>query len=168
MKMKINRLPSRDELREVFDYEPATGRLYHKGADQPCERAQRGYWAVRFQGRDYMAHRVVWQLAHGDLREDQILDHINHDPRDNRLQNLRVATPTQNQFNRRGAQKNSTTGHRNVRRMRIGKYEYWRVEIALHGQRVVDELFSTSKHSLEEVCELARQRRAEIREELYA
>ncbi|WML48479.1 hypothetical protein RCG23_25170 [Neobacillus sp. PS3-34] len=54
-------------------------------------------------------HRVVM-----DAPEDKIVDHINHDTLDNRKRNLRNVTFSENQQNRKGANKNSLSGVRNV------------------------------------------------------
>jgi len=51
------------------------------------------------QGYSYQAWRLVWALHYGDPGDHQI-DHIDRDRSNNRIENLRLATPSQNQFNR--------------------------------------------------------------------
>ena len=58
-----------------------------------------GYPTARIAGRPDMLHRFVWRLKHGSVPTE--LDHINRDPLDNRLANLRPATPSLNKLNRR-------------------------------------------------------------------
>lgn len=55
-------------------------------------------------------HRFILGLGPGDPR----VDHRNHDKLDNRRSNLRTATGSQNNQNRRGPQRNSTSGRRGV------------------------------------------------------
>ncbi|MDQ1146060.1 hypothetical protein QE429_002887 [Bacillus sp. SORGH_AS 510] len=54
-------------------------------------------------------HRIV-----NDCPEDKVVDHINHDTLDNRKSNLRNVSISANQQNRKGANKNSLSGIRNV------------------------------------------------------
>lgn len=51
------------------------------------------------EGHSHLAHRVVWALHHGDPGDFQI-DHADRDHSNNRIENLRLATPAQNQQNR--------------------------------------------------------------------
>lgn len=60
----------------------------------------KGYRQGLILGRTQKAHRVAWTLATGAWPESQI-DHINGNRDDNRLSNLREATPAQNSMNRR-------------------------------------------------------------------
>jgi hypothetical protein len=62
------------------------------------------------------------------------IDHRNHDTLDNRRQNLRRATPGQNQKNRRGAAASSKTGVRGV--CRDKRRRLWKAEIQVDYKRV--------------------------------
>ena len=54
-----------------------------------------------------LAHRIAWALMYGEFPDGQ-LDHINGEPSDNRITNLRLATESQNKANRRRSKRNST------------------------------------------------------------
>ena len=48
----------------------------------------------------FQLHRLVHIYHFGDIEDGLFVDHINHVPYDNRISNLRLATPAQNQQNR--------------------------------------------------------------------
>jgi hypothetical protein len=68
--------------------------------------------SIHLSHRLLKAHRLAWLFETGRWPDQQI-DHINGNPGDNRIENLREATNTQNQYNR-GANKNNTSGHKGV------------------------------------------------------
>lgn len=52
---------------------------------------QNGYIRVRIAPNDWRyEHRLVWEEAHGPIPEGHHVHHVNHDPTDNRLENLRL------------------------------------------------------------------------------
>ena len=67
---------------------------------------------IAVDGRLYQAHRLAWLYVHGAWPKETI-DHINRDPSDNRLANLREATCSQNAYNKPGSV-NSTTPFKGV------------------------------------------------------
>lgn len=58
-----------------------------------------GYWQVKIDNALFLAHRVAWLLAYGEDPGDLQIDHIDGDKGNNTLENLRLATNTQNQWN---------------------------------------------------------------------
>lgn len=61
-----------------------------------------GYNDIHIGDKTYRYHRILGHLFLGlDINDEtQFIDHINHDRSDNRLENLRVVTRTQNAWNR--------------------------------------------------------------------
>lgn len=57
-----------------------------------------GYLVVEADGKQYLAHRVVWLLSTGAFPSGAV-DHINGNKLDNRLSNLRLASGSQNNHN---------------------------------------------------------------------
>lgn len=54
-----------------------------------------GYTRIMIAGKMYLAHRIVW-LIHYKAWPEKTLDHINGDPRDNRIENLRDISHSSN------------------------------------------------------------------------
>ena len=48
----------------------------------------------------YKEHRIVWEMFNGEIPKGLQIDHINGDGSDNRIENLRLSTPSQNSTNR--------------------------------------------------------------------
>lgn len=84
------------------------------------------------------------------------VDHINHDPRDNRKENLRVILPNENLRNREGRNKNNHSGYRNVSWNGNG----WSVQLQVDGKTKCIKRFK--KNELEEAGKYAEQMRQEL------
>ena len=109
-----------------FQHEAAAARWNGRYPGQRVGyRCNTGYLSVTIQGQKLLCHRVIWLIVHGHWPADQI-DHINGDPADNRLVNLRHVTPQKNQRNRK-LSKASTSGVSGVTWCRTRKR--WMVRI---------------------------------------
>jgi hypothetical protein len=99
---------SAERVRELFEYDPVTGILTRKPSRYSGWRSvpitqshhPRGYLKTAVDGRNYFVHRLIWLMAYGAWPEQDI-DHINRDPSDNRLENLRDVSRKVNNNNRR-------------------------------------------------------------------
>lgn len=111
-----------DRLRELLDYNPETGIFTWKEPNKHCSKNikgtkagslnSKGYRRIRVEGKDYKAHRLAWFYVYGSLPSG-MLDHKNRVRDDNRIDNLRLATPTLNAFNKEQVRV-SRTGVRGV------------------------------------------------------
>jgi hypothetical protein len=137
-----------DRLRELFDYEPNSGGLVWRARPGIArnDRAGKvaghvkpnGYVVVSVDGRLFLKHRVCWALAHGVWPENYI-DHIDGNPSNNSLANLRCATPAQNLQNTK-QYANNKSGAKGVYLHAHGKYEAF---ISKDRRRVYLGLFET-------------------------
>lgn len=106
-------------VKELFDYRE-DGQLIRrisrssntKAGDIAGSPNGSGYLITVVDGEDYRNHRLVWLWHYGYIPEYG-LDHIDRDPGNNRIENLREASQTCNMRNT-GLQRNNTSGVRGV------------------------------------------------------
>lgn len=67
-----------------------------------------GYYTVSIKRKRYYAHRIVMLLAGFTLSEHEVVDHINGNKSDNRIENLVITTQNGNSKNRAMPKNNST------------------------------------------------------------
>lgn len=60
---------------------------------------KRGYVKIRCGCSFYLRHRIVWEMHNGPIPEGMQIDHINHVPGDDRIENLRLVTSALNNRN---------------------------------------------------------------------
>ena len=89
-----------------------------------------GYIEIWIDYRRYQAHRLAWMYIYGKFPE-KLIDHINGNKSDNRLDNLRLATNKENCQNSRLSKKN-TSGVKGV--SWHTKTKKWRAYIKNHGK----------------------------------
>ena len=149
-----------DLLNELFEYGKETGKLYWKVARQRgnvgdevgCDNG-RGYLVTRINNKNYRLHRVIFLMHKGYL--PKTLDHVNGDRADNRIENLRAVTRSQNQHNRK-LNKNNTSGYKGV--SFNARLKLWKASICLEGKRIHLGCYKTP----EEADEVVRKAREEL------
>jgi len=121
---------------ELFDY--ADGCLYWKVRKSHCNTigkeagsyTYKGYRRIVVDYKEYVTHRLVYLLHHGYVPE--YIDHINGIKDDNRIENLRAATGSENMYNI-GVLKSNTSGVKGVYWV-TGRCK-WRAGIRYGGKR---------------------------------
>ena len=115
---------SKDKFIELFEYR--NGGLYWKVSVgtkiQPGRKAGsldgKGYKRVKINQKDYRVHRIIFMMNNGYM--PKYVDHIDGNVLNNKIDNLRETTLSQNQFNKK-LSCNNTSGVKGV---------YWSKQIS--------------------------------------
>ena len=57
---------------------------------------------------EYLVHRLVWKIYYGDFDESKYIDHIDGNPLNNRITNLRLVTHKENMRNTKKRRDNTS------------------------------------------------------------
>lgn len=175
MPVVMKPIPSAEYLRTLLRYDPATGKLYwrERGREQfktikgwqTFDRFFAGKEAGGVRGREkrvylklpegvFMAHRIAWTMYHGSPPE-HVVDHIDGDPSNDRINNLRAVSFAVNGRNRR-APSNNTSGVSGV--SWYTRAARWRGNVRMDGKVVWQKFFKT----LDEAAVATRAKRLEL------
>ncbi|WPJ68535.1 hypothetical protein OMDBNIEC_00049 [Salmonella phage STP-SP5] len=92
---------------EVFDYRD--GELYWRkplsarikiGSKAGCIDAA-GYVKTRYNNQQLHAHRIIWEMFKGPIPEGLMIDHIDRNRSNNRIENLRLVSRSGNAKNQK-------------------------------------------------------------------
>lgn len=126
----ITRYPNQDELIETFVY--IDGLLYwlYEGSGRNKRDMKKpvgfecnkyGHKQVFINGQNFLVHRLIWIYHYGDIPDGNYVDHKDHNARNNRIENLRLATHKQNKQNN-NIPSNNKTGVKGVSFNKWGSY----------------------------------------------
>ena len=128
---------NQETVKTLFNY--SDGKLFWK--IKPCFRVKRGqeagtlgndnYEHIGIFGKVYMLHRIIYLYHHGYF--PKYIDHINGNTLDNRIENLRKVTVTENQYNSK-KRKDNTSGIKGVSWYK--RDSKWRAQIKVNGKNI--------------------------------
>lgn len=137
--------------RECLAYDSGTGIIVWRvqiGQRRPGEEAGgfdgRRRHRIRLDGHLYLSHRLAWLLHYGEW-PSEVIDHIDGDPSNNRISNLRSATQAQNTWNSRRRSDN-TSGVRGV--SWAAAKRKWVAQLTVNGRSVLRRRFNNKSDAV--------------------
>jgi len=144
--MKSTPLPPIHTVLEVLKYDSDTGIFIWRTNEKVAKKVRgkvagtfdkNGYRRIKIHTIRYLAHRLAWLISEGDDPGGLQVDHINGLTDDNRRENLRLVTRSENQHNQRRAK--GYYFHKYVRK--------WCAQIRLNGKRIYLGYYTTEEEA---------------------
>lgn len=148
---------SQSYVKETFDY--VDGELFWKESKGKVKAGDKAGWAVndtyravQLDGERYYEHIIVWILHNGPVPVGMFVDHVKpEESMNNRISNLRLASRSENNCNRR-LFKNNKSGVKGVRW--LPRDRMWQVRVTHQGKVYYGGCFSELADATEAVTKL--------------
>lgn len=162
-----------ERLKQLLSYDPETGIFIWKRRSLDMFKTSRhmnawnaryankvagfsistGHAGIRIFNSGYKAHRLAWAIYHGAWPNDQI-DHINNNPSDNRICNLREANSLQNGYNK----KNRLIGTSKYKGVSFhAKTGKWQSQVMFNGTVIYLGVFTRQEDAHAAYCKKAEE-----------
>lgn len=97
-----------DEIKQlIYIFE---GKLYYNITNKLVKESKITYTSLKINGNSYLYHRILYQLYYNleEIPQGYFIDHIDSDKCNNKIDNLRLATNAQNQYNSKLSSRNTS------------------------------------------------------------
>ena len=169
-------LPPNEELKYLFDFDFENGIIYWKNPSKYSGSVTEGdiagyianirkYRNIKIFGKLYLAHRIIYSVYYDVvLTSDDIIDHRDGNPGNNKINNLRLCTQRNNVTAQHKLSTNNTSGHVNIISHTTGAYNYWLVKIQLSKTPYKDytKYFNKDKYTIEDAIKHRDMKRKEF------
>lgn len=140
-----------ERLKDLLSFDPDTGQFIWKqhrqrvrsGATAGAVR-KTGYRFIVVDGSAYAAHRLAWFYVYG-VWPKALIDHIDSDKLNNRVENLREVSHAENMQNQPKPRKANRTGFAGVR----PHCKRFQADVRVNGKRLVLGTFDTAEEAYE-------------------
>jgi hypothetical protein len=118
-------------------------------------RHSNGYWQINIGGSIYLSHRIIYYIHYGNVPDSLDIDHIDGNRDNSRIENLRLATRSQNLRN--SASLRGVVDLAGVSFDKRRKKRPYYARIRVDGGRVVNlGVFKTPEEAHEAYCRAAK------------
>lgn len=170
--------PSKSELKNIIYYDETSVTCLrwksdiisgngavkiNKDSEAGCFDKNKGYCRVKIKGRIMYAHRLIYILHYDNLSSSEVIDHIDGNPRNNKINNLRSCSKSENSRNMKIADKNKFGVGITLNNSKTAFRCRWvdMNRLTNNGVPTVKEKhFNISKFGYDEALQLAREYRA--------
>ena len=139
---RLKQVMSYDENTGIFTWINPTSRRVTKYSKAGVLNPS-GYIFIKVDNKRYSAHRLAWLYIYGDFPKNNI-DHIDGNPSNNVISNLREATQQQNLYNTKKPSTN-TSGYKGVHFHKSSRK--WRAVVSVNNYPKHLGLFKTPEEA---------------------
>ena len=111
------------------------------------------YLAVELKKKTFTIHVLVGNAFIGKREGEMTFDHIDRNKLNNRADNIRLATKSEQAINK-NLGKNNSSGHKNIRTTYQDNNCYWHVDIRRNKKRVFQKRLNKKKFSLDDAIKV--------------
>jgi hypothetical protein len=152
--MRLQNIITQQRLQELLSYDPEMGLFINltqrsnriKTGSVAGHKRQDGYIKIMLDGKLYLAHRLAWLYIYGEFPKKG-LDHVDENPSNNRISNLRLATHQENSHNQSSPRTDNTSGFRGVSWSK--RHQKWTARIKLNEKYKNLGYFNTAEQASE-------------------
>ena len=91
----LKELPTKEYLNGILEYKKETGYVYWRSNNKivkSCTTTKGArYKRIMINGEHYVLHRIIYQMHYGNLLSNEVIDHIDRNKQNNKIENLRKA-----------------------------------------------------------------------------
>lgn len=152
---RFNPMPERAVIIDWLHYSPSTGLftwmkepaiMARDHLTEAGTTRKGGYVFITINYEIIAAHRLAWVYMHGDIPEGMEVDHIDGNPSNNAIDNLRLATSSQQKMNKR-VQSNNRSGLKGAYYHACHKGKKWRSQIKVGPKLIFLGYFHTAEEA---------------------
>jgi len=109
----------------------------------------KGYYEIKLcknsKKKIFKLHRLIYEVYYGTIPDKMQVDHIDNNKQNNNIENLRLVTNQQNQWNRKTSKTNLSTGHKCITKT---KWNTYKVVISKNKKTVYRKTFKTLEEAI--------------------